>query len=298
MAEMTLGPAEIDVSTVARLIAAQFPQFAGLPLEHLPSSGTDNHIFRLGQDHSVRLPKVDWAALSAGREVAILPGFSGLSLLVPRPVGLGVPGEGYPWQWSVLDWIDGGTPESGALANRQDIARQLAAFILEIRGIAPDTAFLAGKANNYRGAPLALRDTAVCSALADISDEVDAAALAAIWKDALGAEDSSGAPVWLHGDIHAGNLLLRSDVLVGVIDFGLAGVGERACDIAPAWSLFDAGARTDFRAGLLASDAEWLRGAGWALSIAVIALAYYRQRAGQIVGMSRQTLRRLVQEFG
>lgn len=52
------GEAEIDAAMVRRLVAAQFPQLAGLPVREVRSTGTVNAIYRLGEQLYARLPRV------------------------------------------------------------------------------------------------------------------------------------------------------------------------------------------------------------------------------------------------
>ena len=96
--------------------------------------------------------------------------------------------------------------------------------------------------------------------------------------------------MWIHGDLQAGNLLARQGELSAVIDFGSLGVGDPACDLMVAWNLFSAGARDTFRAALWVDDASWARGRGWALSVALIALPYYRTSNPVLAGISRSAI--------
>ena len=297
MTEAAPETVQMDVRTVRALLEEQFPALAGLELNPLPSVGTDNHIFRLGPRLCVRLPKVDWAARTAQREAALLPRFSGLPLRVPQVFGLGMPGSDYPWHWSVLEWIEGDAVEPGIVPTPERSAELLASFILGVREIAPDPAFQWGEANHFRGAPLVERDVPFRAALTDLADEVDVTAAERLWEVCLDAAEPDASPVWLHGDLHGGNLLKRDGRLVAAIDWGLAGIGDGACDLSAGWALFEAPARERFRRSVEATEAEWLRGAGWALSIACIALAYYRRTNSQLGDMSRRTIARLLADF-
>lgn len=279
---------------VQRLIETQFPHYSALPLESLASPGTDNAIFRLGADFTVRLPKVDWAVQTPEREVAILSHMTGLSLDVPAPVALGKPGEGYPWPWSILHWAKGEPATAHAFSTYD--ARSLANFLVEMRSRPVDLSFQAGAANNSRGGALSRRADAFGKAALALGDEYDSAALDRIWDAAISASQDHQ-QMWLHGDLHGGNLLIRDGGLSGVIDWGLAGVGDGACDLAAGWTLFDGVAREAFFAVLDPDGASRLRGAGWALSIAVIFLAHYRDKGVPVAG-SRRTIARLLEDFG
>lgn len=63
----------ITGSMVERLVADQFPHWAGLPVRHASSAGTDNAMSRLGDTMVVRLPRIDWAAASVEHEQTWLP---------------------------------------------------------------------------------------------------------------------------------------------------------------------------------------------------------------------------------
>ena len=55
---MQSGTHVIDDDLVRRLIAGQFPRWAGLAAERFPSGGTVNAMYRLGDDMVARLPLV------------------------------------------------------------------------------------------------------------------------------------------------------------------------------------------------------------------------------------------------
>lgn len=281
----------VSIEQVSKLLAEQFPQFSHLPLSRLSSPGTDNQIFRLGDRMSARFPRVEWARKGPEREVGALRFLGALSLDTPDPIGLGAPGAGYGGLWSILGWVPGQTLGETALGVGD--ARRLGQFIRLMRARAVDREFEAGEANSYRGVPLIGRDAQFRKSLPALAKDFHVAKLAGIWERALEVpmrEDNS----WLHGDLHGGNLVMRDNGLSGVIDWGLAGVGDGACDLAAAWTLFDAEARQCFRDELAASDAEWLRGVGWAVSIAVIFLAHYQDKAVPTAG-SRRTLMRVLE---
>ncbi len=283
----------ISQDTVAVLLEDQYPDLAHLPVERIEEEGTDNAIFRLGKWLCARFPRVQWARLSARRELAILRKLDDLPLETPRPFGLGAPGCGYDWNWSILGWVEG-TPLSGGALPMRD-AERLAQFILALRARPFDTGDLSGPSNSFRGVPLGHRDRAVEHALGQLHDICDTHVLAGIWQAAREAA-ATDRPVWLHGDLHGGNVIVRDGALAGIIDWGLAGAGDGTCDLAAAWNLFEADGRAAFRAAMAATEGEWLRGAGWALSIAVIFFAHYRDKGVPVDG-SQRTLARLLQDF-
>jgi aminoglycoside phosphotransferase (APT) family kinase protein len=274
-ARMHDGEVFADAATVHRLLKVQFPYWADLPLTPVSSTGTSNALYRLGPDMAVRLPLQAYA--QPEREYRWLSRIaSQLPIAVSLPLGLGVPGEGYPWAWSICRWLEGDIPDPERLDNPLGLAGDLAAFIAALRAIDPADGPGPRIANYGRGAPLAGRDKAVRDALATLGDTIDVSAAAASWDDSLAAPVWSGAPTWLHGDLNPGNLIVKGGCLAGVIDFGCLAVGDPACDLLAAWYVFPADARSTFRAALNPDDASWRRGRGWALSMALIALPYYR----------------------
>ena len=97
-----------DAGLVGRLLAAQFPQWASLPIQRVASAGTDNALYRLGSELVVRLPRIPWAVGQVALEHRWLPDFAPqLPLTIPAPLAMGAPGEGYPYPWSVYRWLDG-----------------------------------------------------------------------------------------------------------------------------------------------------------------------------------------------
>lgn len=266
-----------DGETVRRLLASQFPQWAELYIRLVVSGGTSNAIYRLGDDMAVRLPLRPSYADQAALEFRWLPKLAPhLPVPIAVPLALGAPDEHFPLPWSVCTWLDGNVADPGRIADPVAFAADLSAFVRALRVIDPAGGPAPRSANSGRGAPLAVRDGAVRAALARLEDTIDVAAAAAIWEDSLRAPSWSGPPTWIHGDLNAGNLIMRDGRLVGVIDFGSLAVGDPACDLLAAWYALPAVARPIFRAALEADDASWSRGRGWALSMALIALPYYR----------------------
>ncbi|UUA10975.1 MULTISPECIES: aminoglycoside phosphotransferase family protein [Streptomyces] len=283
---------EVDVPLVGRLIAGQFPQWAGLPLRRVESSGSENAMFRLGADKVVRLPRHPRAVEAISHELRWLPRLSpGLPVASPEPLGRGEPGEGFPWPWSVYGWLDGRNPVPGALDEPRLLAEDLGAYVAALRRTDP-----AEGPTGYRGVPLAARDPFVREALAQLTGRIDTAAVTEAWEEALRAPEYAGPPVWAHGDLMAGNLLVTAGRLSAVIDFGTVGVGDPADDLISAWCVLPTDARDAFRKAVGAGEAEWARGRGWALSIAVIALPYYWDTNPPVAENSRHVIREILAE--
>jgi aminoglycoside phosphotransferase (APT) family kinase protein len=280
----------VDGSLVRRLLAAQFPQWADLPLEQVEHAGTDNAIYRLGEDMSVRLPRIHWAVGQAEKEQRWLPRLAPhLPLAVPVPLATGLPGEGYPWRWSISPWLDGEEATADGIADLTEAAIDLVRFLAALQRIDPAGGPLA-RNDNLRGAPLALYDASTREAIAALDGVIDTGAALAAWEVALQAPDWDRPPVWFHGDVLAGNLLVERGRLSAVIDFGGLGVGDPACDLMSAWSLFAGESRDALRTALAVDDATWARARGHALSQALIALPYYLETNPVIVARSRHAI--------
>ena len=286
MSRMHADEVDTDVALVERLLAEQFPQWAGLPIERVESSGTVNAIYRLGADMAVRLPRIPWGLGDAEREHRWLPWLAPqLPLAVPTPLAKGEPGEGYPWPWSIVRWLDGGNATPDTLADLGDAARALAWFVTTLRALDP-----AGAPGDVRGGRLTRRDADTRKAIAALGDSIDGSAATAAWDDALAAPPWDGHGVWCHGDLHSGNLLASDGRMSGVIDFGEAGAGDPATDTIAAWWLFTGESREIFRTGVGADDATWARGRGWALSQGLIGLPYYVDTNPVFAAMCRRAI--------
>ncbi|MER6994410.1 aminoglycoside phosphotransferase family protein [Streptomyces sp. NPDC000410] len=274
--KMHADEVDTDVSLVRRLLAGQFPQWAGLPIEAVDSAGTVNAVYRLGADMAVRLPRIEGGARDVDRERRWLPRLAPLlPVRIPVPIATGTPAEGYPFPWSVHPWLDGENPAVGRVAapgaDLGLLAEDLAAFVRALRVIDPS-----GGPTAYRHEHLVTRDAETRAAIGQLHGVVDTGAAGEAWDAALRAPRYTGPGVWVHADLSPGNVLVSGGRLSAVIDFGCAGVGEPAVDLIAAWSLLTADARDVFRTVLNVDDATWARGRGWALSIALIELAYYR----------------------
>ncbi|MCK1798589.1 aminoglycoside phosphotransferase family protein [Streptomyces sp. XM4193] len=304
---MESGPVPtIDESLARELLEEQFPQWAGLPLVPLDPGGSDHVIFRLGDSLSVRLPRGDWAAGQALKEAEWLPRLAPLlPLEVPSPVGTGTPALGYPWHWSVHRWLRGETVTD--VVDQSDApgpAAQLADFVRALHRVpTPDRA--SGSRNNGEDAGgdgdaglarprLSARDASTRAAIAAVADTFDAAALLRAWEDALAAPawEDEHEPVWCHGDLHNGNLLIDQGRLTAVIDFGSLGIGDPAIDLMAAYTLLSPRTREVFRQRIGLDGATWARGRGWALTTGLNAYTSYADTHPHV---ARQTYRQITQ---
>ncbi|MER5946500.1 aminoglycoside phosphotransferase family protein [Streptomyces sp. NPDC001904] len=283
---------DIDHALIAGLLADQFPHWSGLSLRYLPTDGTSNMLFRLGDGLVVRMPRTPGSAADVPGERRWLRRLGpALPVAVPEPVGVGDPGRGYPWPWSVHRWIDGVLPQVGTGGQPARLAQDLADFVRALWRV--DTT---GAPAADRGKPLAPRDGSTRAALERLDGVVDTTAALALWESALAAPRWEGPDVWLHGDLEPGNLLVDADSgrLAAVIDFGCTGVGDPAVDLIVAWYILDDGLRDTFRAAVGCDEATWTRGRGWALSIAVLELSYYRGRNAFMFDTAARVVGRLL----
>jgi aminoglycoside phosphotransferase (APT) family kinase protein len=294
---MHVDEVDTDISLVGRLLAAQFPQWADLPIQPVCSAGTDNALYRLGNDAVVRLPRIHWATGQVDKEHRWLPRLAPfLPLAIPVPLAKGKPGEGYPWHWSVYRWLEGENATIERIADPRRAATDLAQFITVLQRIDATGGPPSGPPNSSRGVPLAMRDADTRAAIASLDGMLDTDAVTTVWEAALQAPAWHGAPVWIHGDLQSGNLLAQQGQLCAVIDFGCLGVGDPACDLIVAWNLFSAETRNVFRAALQVDDATWARGRGWALSVGLIALPYYQSTNPVLAGIAQRAINQALVE--
>lgn len=289
---------DIDTSLPKRLLRGQFPRWADLPIEPIGSDGCDNAIFRLGGDMAVRLPRVQRATRQVHKEQRWLPILApSLPLAIPRPLAEGRPAEGFPWHWSIYEWIPGRNATLECLDDPNQAAASLADFVVTMHEIDPAGGPPSGPQNEFRGVSLAMRDPLVREAIGRLHNTIDTTAATAAWEASLQVTDWEGAPVWIHGDLHSGNLLAEDGRLSAVIDFGLLGVGDPACDAMVGWWLFSGKSRSEFRRALGVDEATWLRGRGWALSVGLIGLAYYLDKNPVLVGTGRHAVQEVLTDY-
>lgn len=272
------GELPTDAELVRTLLEQQCPKWAGLPIERVPSSGTDNALYRLGDEMVVRLPRIEWATGGIEKDFRWLPALAPLlPVAIPTPLARGRPAAGFPWEWGVYSWLPGENPALGS--GGVELALDLARFVRALRAV--DTA---GAPASRRGRPLATQDERAREALAEVPEAAEA------WEAALALPEWEGRPVWLHADLLPGNMLVRDGRLAAVIDFAVAGVGDPACDLMPAWCVLNAEARELYRGEVGLDEATWGRGRGWALSLGLIALPYYRETNPAFAAVARHLI--------
>jgi aminoglycoside phosphotransferase (APT) family kinase protein len=282
----------LDERLVADLVAAQFPDLAGLPVHRVRPAGTVHAVYRLGDRYCARLPLTPAGAAELASESRWLPRLAArLPLGVPEPVGLGRPTPAYPSGWAVYRWIEGRPYTEELVDDEAAAAAALAGFVRELRAIDPAGAAPAGRR------PLAELDAGTRAAIAACGDDVDQVAAVHAWELALAGPTWSGSPVWIHADLLRPNLLVDGGRIRAVIDFGAAGRGDPAADVIPAWSVFGQVGRACFRARLDVDDDTWNRARGYALHQAAQIVPYYRDSNPAFAGDARRTIAQVVAEI-
>lgn len=256
---------DINTELVTKLINEQFPEWSHLSITPVKNSGNDNRTFHLGDHMSVRLPSGEGYAPQVEKEQKWLPILAEkLSLPIPIPLAKGNPTTEYQWPWSVNKWLEGDTLSHSNLDNLNQLAKDLGSFLKELQAVDSSGGPLAGEHNFYRGGLLSIYNDESKKAIENNNEIFDAVLLGEIWSLALKSKWESE-PVWLHGDIAPGNLLVKDGKLSAVIDFGILGVGDPSCDAAIAWTFFDETSRKVFKDTLKMDEETWNRARGWAL---------------------------------
>jgi aminoglycoside phosphotransferase (APT) family kinase protein len=287
------------VGQVRRLLADQCPQWADLPVTPLADEleGTDHVLFRVGDGLVARMPKIAWAVGQGESDARWLPLLAPhLPVPVPVPVHLGEPGADYPWRWTVVPWVEGGTPPRLGCDDVR-LARDVAAFARALHAVQPaagPSAEPGARGSALRHADASVR--AVLPRLAQHDDGFDVAAAESAWEACLAAPAWDGPPVWIHGDLQPGNLVTSGGRLAAVIDFGALGVGDPAPDVAPALWTFTGAARAAYRQATGYDDATWLRACGWALAPSLTGLDYYRTSFPRMAEHGRRMVRAVITE--
>ena len=281
---------ETDVALVRGMLLAQFPEWASLPLEPVAESGTVNALYRLGDDLVVRVPRNRpqlWSDLDD--ELTWLPQLAPrLPVRVPVPVARGRPTAEYPHEWGIFEWLPGRNPTPGAVP--ESLAEELARFIAALHAV------------DLRGGPASVRrdlarlDGFTRANLKALEGELDTVAAEALWDEVLGLPPWSHAPVWIHGDVMPGNLLVDGGRLSAVIDWGGSGMGDPAVDLMVAWNVLDARGRAIFREASGYNDDAWARARGWALGTGLGGIPYYRETFPEFAANSRRTVEEILEE--
>jgi aminoglycoside phosphotransferase (APT) family kinase protein len=279
---------DVDEQLVRRLLGTVSPAYDGLPLRRFEVTGSDNALFRLGDDLLVRVPRQPGGTTTIEKEQRWLPYVAPhLPVPVPEIVAVGEPGFGYPERWSIVRYLAGERPDvpREGEALRSDLAADLADVVRALGSLAvPDEARSDDELQWYRGRPLATMDDAMQAYLRDSRPlvghpelTVDLDEVASAWSRTIRMEEAHRIvePRWYHGDLNAENLLVRDGRLVAVLDFGGLSIGDPTIDLVVAWQLLDPAARATFREALAVDDVTWRLACGWVLVLSVMGLPYY-----------------------
>jgi aminoglycoside phosphotransferase (APT) family kinase protein len=287
----------IDVSVARRLIDSQFPQWSDLPITEVEFDGWDNRTFRLGSKLAVRLPSGNWYALQVDKEQRWLPVLAPqLPLPIPTPVAKGAPDSGFPYPWSVYRWLDGDVLSKARIGDLTGLATALAGFLNALGRVDATGGPEPGPHNFFRGGPLATYEDEALGAIDALDGEVPGDDVKRVWADAM-ATSWDREPVWFHGDVATGNLLVRDGRLAAVLDFGSSGVGDPACDTVIAWTFLSGSSRDRFRAELEVDSGTWSRGRGWALWKAMISLVGHLERDAPEAALARRDIDQILADY-
>ena len=294
--DMHRGQLTVSADTVRALVGAQFPEWSDLPIGKVSSAGTDNALFRVGEELVARFPLVS-AEISATRRSLEAEARAARELLgrtrfpTPRPIALGDPGPGYPLPWAVQTWLPGTVATAADPGESHAFARDLAEFIRDVRGIETGGRTFSG---GGRGGHLPDHDDWMSTCFERSERFLDVAPLRALWSRLRTLPRGPGPDLMTHGDLIPGNVLVADLRLVGIIDVGGLGPADPALDLVAAWHLLEPGPRATLRDALGCDDLEWARGAAWALQQAMGVVWYYAASNPPMSEMGRRTLQRLV----
>jgi aminoglycoside phosphotransferase (APT) family kinase protein len=286
---------EVTADTVRRLVDDQFPEWRGLPVHQVASTGTVNAIFRLGDALAARFPlraqeptvAQAWleSEAAAARELAAYS-----PVPTPLPVGLGEPGHGYPLPWAVQTWLPGRDATVEDPARSVLFAEDLAGFITSLRAADTGGRRFAGVG---RGGDLRDHDGWMAVCFRESEDLLDVPRLRGLWHE-LRRLPATGPDVMSHGDLIPANVLVRRGRLVGVLDGGGFAPADPALDLVSAWHLLDPVPRGELRGGLGCGQVEWARGMAWAFQQAMGLVWYYVESNPAMSRLGRRTLDRIL----
>lgn len=290
------GQLVVDEELAGELIARELPRLAGLPVSTVPGAGTVNAIFRVGEAGSpdaaaARFPLASAAVVDLESEAVALAAFAEASPFpAPRPLGIGAGDGRYPSAWALQSWLPGDVADPFRLARSEAFAEDLGALILALRAVPVGARVFDGRG---RGGVLADHDEWMAHCLAQSVGIVDVARVAEAWA-MLRNVPQVGEHVMSHRDLTPPNLLVADGRLVGVLDGGSFGPADRSLDLVCAWHLLETDARDRLRSVVGASDAEWRRGAAWALQQAMGLVWYYEQSNPTMAELGRSTVQRVL----
>jgi aminoglycoside phosphotransferase (APT) family kinase protein len=285
----------VPAEMVRALVEEQFPQWRGLPVRSLATSGTVNAIFRIGEHLAARFPLQPQEAGAARRrlvaeaEAAELAGRTRFP--TPEPVAIGAPGAGYPLPWSVQTWLPGVAATEEDPGGSAAFAHDIAEFITGVRAL--DTRGRAFRGTG-RGGDLRSHDAWMETCFSNSQQLMDVARLRLVWARLRALPRDAAPDVMTHGDLIPGNVLISNGRLTGILDVGGLGPADPALDLVCAWHLLEPGPRQVLRDELRCDCLEWERGKAWAFEQAMGAVWYYPHSNPAMSRMGQRTLERIL----
>lgn len=249
-----------------KLIAEQFPEYAGLTITDIEKQGHDNRTYRLGDDMLIRMPTAQYYAEKVAIEQELLPRLAQhLSIQIPTPIKMGKPSEYYPYPFSIYKWLSGRSINLLTLTDqeKEQLAFDIAKFLKELQAINVDGP-KPGQHNCYRGDHVSVYDEGARTQIAELDGIIDTSKALGLWNKACETKWDKP-PVWIHGDFAVGNMLMDGGKLSAIIDFGGTAVGDPACDLVIAWTYLSGKAREIFMKEMDMDQDTWLRASAWAL---------------------------------
>ncbi len=281
----------VDEGVVRALLLEQHPDLADAPVRGV-DEGWDNVMYRVGDDLAARLPRREAGVPLLLHERRWLPELAArLSVAVPEPVRLGAPSARFVHPWNLVRWISGPTADMEPL--RDDQAARLARELRSLHRPAPADA----PANLMRGEPLATRDAFARERIRGLPGATPERRrlLEEVWSRGVAAEESP-IRVWIHGDLHPKNVVVRDGRLAGILDWGDITSGDPATDLASAWTLLETpGARAAFWAASGTDAASIRRARAWAVLFGAITASSGEERHERI---GRRILERVLGDDG
>ncbi len=289
---------EITTQLATALIAEQFPQFSHLSISPVPHGGNDNRTFHLGSDMLIRLPSAEGYVRQVEKEQKWLPKIAPLlPLPIPVPIAMGMPSPSYPWNWSIYKWLEGESANSLALSDThlETIAAQLAHFLNAFHQFDAAGAPAPGLHNWWRAAHTSVYDEQTRELIEKLKSFIDVDKASKLWQRALNSKWEKE-PVWVHGDVASGNLLVKDNRLAAVIDFGCMGIGDPACDLTIAWTFFRGKSREIFKSKMPLDEETWTRARGWAMWKALYEISVLKNKSGAALAKQMQIIDAVMSE--
>ncbi len=260
----------ISIELVKELIDSQFPEYSQYELTEVDFQGVDNRTFRIGNKYLARLPSAKCYEGQVLKEQKFLPLLKiHLSYNIPTFVKIGKPSKNYPFNWSIYEWIEGKSlnlvdQEIQTPVFKKDLAIELANFLNELHKIPIESGVNSGKHNFYRGSHPRVYEKNFFEDLEELKHIFNIEKLKKIWQENI-KPSYKETPVWVHGDIAIGNLLIQKSKLHAILDFGCMAIGDPACDLVIYWNYFDFQSAKIFKSTLNLSEDVWQRAKCWHL---------------------------------